>query len=221
MTYDDTVVAIFCKSPIPGEVKTRLAASIGPEAATAIYRASAEHVIWNVRHGGLPTVVFIDREDALKAFHDWVGGQLAVQEGKDLGERMKNASDVLVRHGYQQMIIVGTDTPWIDADTIHQAVDILHKNDIVIGPALDGGYYLIGTKGHQPTLFEEISWSTTEVLQQTQERAFEEGLSVGLLDELRDIDTWDDLKAILDDSPAGHQDFVRRCHLILRHTITG
>lgn len=221
MTYDETVIAIFCKAPIPGRVKTRLAADIGTAAATAIYRACAEHTVWSVRHAGLPTVVFMDRREAAPAFHDWLGGMLAVQEGDDLGARMENAVRELLDHGYKRVIIVGTDAPFVSEKVVHDAAVELMTHDVVIGPALDGGYYLIGTSEDRPQLFEGVEWSTDKVLQTTLDICENNDWSVAQLEPHRDIDTKADLDAILAEAPKGHDDFMRRCHLILHHEITG
>jgi len=221
MTYDETVVAVFTKAPIPGNVKSRLAAAIGPEAAATLYRYCAEHIIWNVRHSGVDTVVAVDLPETLPAFHDWVGGVLAVQRGETLGERMQNTVAELTAHGYKRVIIVGTDVPFLGPEIIREAATLLMSNDVVIGPAFDGGYYLIGTNGERPELFQDITWSSSTVLEETLDVCAKYGWSVGELDPLRDVDTKSDLDAAMQEAPQGHEDFVRHCHLILHHTVTG
>lgn len=220
MTYADTAVAIFCKAPILGNVKTRLAADVGPKQATKIYRALAEHVVWNVRHAGLPTVLFIDKEQTAEAFHNWLGGDLEVQTGGDLGEKMLNATQTIIKAGYKRVIIVGTDSPYLDTQIVHDAAVQLEKFDVVLGPAVDGGYYLIGMSGLHPELFENMKWSTDRVLEDTTQRAKESNLTVHLLKTLIDIDTKEDLDTVLAEAPPGHDDFTRRAHLILQHTTT-
>lgn len=221
MTYDETVVAIFTKAPIPGNVKSRLAADIGDQAAATLYRFCAEHIIWNVRHSGLDNVVFIDLPETLPAFHDWVGGALAVQTGETLGERMGNAVEEMVSHGYERVIIVGTDVPFLGPEIIKEAATLLMTHDVVIGPAFDGGYYLIGTNAVRPQLFQDITWSSSTVLEETLDVCAKYGWSVGELDPLRDVDTKNDLDEAMKEAPRGHEDFVRHCHLVLHHIVTG
>lgn len=221
MTYDETVVAIFTKAPIPGNVKSRLAADIGDQAAATLYRYCAEHIIWNVRHSGLDNVVFIDLAETLPAFHDWVGGALAVQTGDSLGERMQNAVSEMVGHGYERVIIVGTDVPFLGPEIIREAATLLMTHDVVIGPAFDGGYYLIGTNGVRPQLFQDITWSSSTVLEETLDVCAKYDWSVGELDPLRDVDTKSDLDEAMKEAPQGHEDFVRHCHLVLHHIVTG
>ena len=221
MTFDEIAVAVFCKAPVPGHVKTRLAQSIGAGSAASIYRACAEHCIWNTRHSGLDVVVFIDLPDSWPAFHDWIGGALAIQRGEDLGERMTNAVHELRSHGYESVIVVGTDMPFLSESIVHKAAEMLDTHDVVIGPAVDGGYYLIGMKGDKTALFDDITWSTDKVKQETLDHAKEHGWSVAQLDELRDIDTIEDLNIILEDPVPGHEDFIRKAHIILHHERTG
>ena len=221
MTYDETVVAVFTKAPIPGNVKTRLAADIGDRAAATLYRYCAEHIIWNVRHSGLDTVVFIDLAETIPAFHDWVGGALAVQTGDTLGERMQNAVTELVGHGYERVMIVGTDVPFLSPEIVKEAATLLMTHDVVIGPAFDGGYYLIGTNGDRRQLFEDITWSSSTVFEETLDVCAKYGWSVAELDPLRDVDTKGDLDEAMKEAPQGHEDFVRHCHLVLHHEVTG
>jgi len=220
MTYDETVVAIFCKAPVPGYVKSRLSVDVGPETAAAVYRCCTEHVVWNVRHSGLDNVVFIDPPETMPAFHDWLGGLMAVQRGDDLGERMQNAVNELLLHRYERVIIVGTDVPFLEPELMHEAAMLLNDVDVVIGPAFDGGYYLIGMNGARPDLFRGITWSTPTVLEQTRAICRLQGWTMAELDPLRDIDTKQDLDAIFREAPPGHDDLLRRCHLALHHVQT-
>ena len=221
MTYDETVVAIFTKAPIPGNVKSRLAADIGDQAAAMLYRYCAEHIIWNVRHAGLDSVVFIDLPETLPAFHDWVGGAISVQQGDGLGERMQNAVSEMTGHGYERVMIIGTDVPFLSPEIVKEAATLLLTHDVVVGPAFDGGYYLIGTNGDRPQLFEDITWSSSTVFEETLDVCAKYDWSVAELDPLRDVDTKADLEAAMKEAPQGHEDFLRHCHLVLHHTVTG
>jgi glycosyltransferase A (GT-A) superfamily protein (DUF2064 family) len=106
----------------------------------------------------------------------------------------------LFSRGYGRVVIAGTDVPSLPLETYHQAVQLLDRYDVVVGPALDGGYYLIGLKKVAPPLFRDIPWSTDRVLALTNEKAAMLGLSVGVLPEWRDVDTIDDLNILIDAS---------------------
>jgi rSAM/selenodomain-associated transferase 1 len=126
--------------------------------------------------------------------------RLLDQEGDDLGARMDGVFHTLFARGYGRVVIAGTDVPSLPLETYHQAVQLLDRYDAVLGPALDGGYYLIGLKKAAPPLFRDIPWSTDRVLALTKEKAAMQGLSVGFLPEWRDVDTIDDLNMLIDAS---------------------
>ncbi|MEQ1785210.1 MAG: TIGR04282 family arsenosugar biosynthesis glycosyltransferase, partial [Hyphomonadaceae bacterium] len=128
--------------------------------------------------------------------------KLIDQVGDDLGARMQQAFDTLFAQGYQRVFIVGTDIPSLPLDHYKQALALLDSHDVVLGPALDGGYYLIGLKQPRPELFANIAWSTDRVLAATQEKAASLGLKTALLPPWRDVDTIDDLQALIDASAA-------------------
>jgi rSAM/selenodomain-associated transferase 1 len=121
------------------------------------------------------------------------------QEGADLGERMANAFDFSFAAGYGPVLLRGSDTPDLPASIIYEAQEALarEKADLVLGPAADGGYYLIGLSQPAPRLFEDIAWSTPGVLDATLQLATGMGLTVHLLPGWRDIDTPEDLLAFL------------------------
>jgi uncharacterized protein len=220
MTNDTTAIAVFCKAPIPGNVKSRLAVDIGPDAAASIYRYTAEHAVWTARHAGLPVVVFVDIEEALPSFHDWLGGVLVVQRGTGLGERMSNAVQQLKDMGYERAIVVGTDVPYLTSELIRDAAIRLLSHDIVLGPSHDGGYYLVGLQVDLTNIFQDIPWSTSTVLQRTMETADRLGYRVTTLPMLNDVDTASDLRSILEEDRSGFDDLLRRYRLVLHETIT-
>ena len=110
---------------------------------------------------------------------------------------MAQACETLFAQGYKRVVIVGTDTPSLPLERYQQALTALDSHDLVLGPALDGGYYLIGLKQPQPELFTGIAWSTDRVLAATQEKAARLGLKTALLPLWRDVDTVEDLKALI------------------------
>jgi rSAM/selenodomain-associated transferase 1 len=122
------------------------------------------------------------------------------QVGDDLGLRMAHAFQTALESSYQSAIIMGTDIPGITAPLITMAYKSLQDHDMVLGPTVDGGYYLIGLRAPAPELFENISWSTDSVFSLTEEKAKAIGLSLKILPRLRDLDTVEDLQVFIQDS---------------------
>ncbi len=195
--YEASLV-IFLRLPRPGEVKTRLARTLGSEAAMQVYRGCAEHLLGETEKLPSSIVKHIyytprkDEEDVKR----WAGSRFRFrpQVGRDLGNRLKTAFRDQFRRGMERVIVVATDVPDLSASDIEEAVVALNGADLVIGPSTDGGYYLIGMTEFQPTLFDNISWSTEVVYEQTLVTARELGLRVHNLRSLDDIDTEGDLR---------------------------
>ena len=200
---DIQALAIFCKTPERGFVKTRLAASVGNQKALEIYldllRITDQETkpFSSSRHLFLVSAL----EDSIEQMQSTLQQQdlfidpkinFAVQQGEDLGLRMFAAFKNLFKN-HRSVVLIGCDLPDLTSALISKAFDALQSNDLVIGPSCDGGYYLIGLKKEMPDLFKEISWSSEKVLKQTLERAKRLSLKVQLLEKLRDIDTLDDL----------------------------
>jgi rSAM/selenodomain-associated transferase 1 len=191
------VVLVFVKAPRPGAVKTRLAASIGAELAADLYRAMAEHVLGAMAPPAAEyeRIVVFTPEDARAEMEAWLPGVPCVpQEGADLGARMAAATAWAFAQGATAAIVVGTDAPELSRQQVAAAFESLERADVAIGPAADGGYYLIGLRRSAPALFERIAWSTPDVLALTLARAEELGLMVAPLPLLADIDTVEDLR---------------------------
>ncbi len=184
---------IFVKNIISGRVKTRLAATLGDVAAMDIYRELLKNIHNKIQLAKADKIVFYSDfiEDDI-----WGNGvfKKEIQEGNDLGERMKNAFETVFEKGYKKAIIIGTDCPAITESILKEAFEKLNHFDIVIGPATDGGYYLLGMTKEHSFLFMNMKWSTDEVLSQTIEHCNENQLSYFLLSELPDIDEEKDLK---------------------------
>ena len=184
---------IFAKNPEAGKVKTRLAATIGTKAALDVYKQLVEHTI---------SVTNCLPVDKMVFYSDFVFGEDAwntehylkqVQNGKDLGERMNNAFDSAFKNGYDRIVIIGTDCPELNAEIIMNAFACLDKYDVVIGPAEDGGYYLLGLKQLCSEIFENIHWSTSTVFDETTRKCAALQLTYGLLPLLKDNDVENDL----------------------------
>ncbi len=181
---------LFAKYPEPGLVKTRLAAEVGPETAARLYRDMVEEVVRVTQPSAkeYERVLYIDPPEKREAFQGWFPElALAVQRGDDLGERLAHACEESLR-ACNRVAIIGTDCIELDAALIGQAFASLAENDLVIGPARDGGYYLIACKKMHRELFTGIPWSTERVLEETCTRANDLGLTVHQLPLLSDYD---------------------------------
>jgi rSAM/selenodomain-associated transferase 1 len=190
---------VFVKHPAPGAVKTRLAAAVGPEAAARLYRSLAERVLeaTTPRAGEYERLVFFHPREALAAMRAWLpGARLVAQGAGDLGARMSDAVARAFARGAGRVALVGSDAPGVSRETVVAALDALDAADVVIGPAEDGGYYLVALRAPRPELFAGVAWSTPSVRAQTLTQAAAAGLSVRELAPLRDVDTLQDLRAL-------------------------
>ncbi len=191
-----TRVLLFAKAPRAGFVKTRLARDVGEERALAVYRTVGQRVAAAVAE--YPLTVWYDPPDAEPEMRAWLGDhECRAQLGDDLGGRMAHAfREHFARGDDGPVIVIGADTPDISVTTIAEAILILDRADVAIGPALDGGYYLLGLNAPHEPLFESVPWGTRDVLQVTVRRCRDLDLTVGRLDVRRDIDTVEDLRAL-------------------------
>ena len=189
----DNAVIIFIKNPVKGKVKTRLAATIGDDMALATYRKLLKHTLNIVEHVAADKFIFFS--DSIDESIGYANTPVhkTVQSGNDLGEKMKKAFVQLFKSGYKRVSIIGTDCPGITANILEGTYSKLNNSDVVIGPANDGGYYLLGIKEMHSALFEKIAWSTSAVLQSTIERCNTNNLSYSLLLALSDVDEEKDL----------------------------
>lgn len=208
-----TRVIVLSKAPIRGFVKTRLAAVIGAEAALAVHERLASHVLAEIEsavdlraiEGGLDVDVRVTPDDAARDARTWVPAPFSIrpQGPGDLGDRMRRAFDEAFAEGARRAILVGTDCPGFLRRHVSDAVTALARADVVIGPATDGGFWLLGACAPTPALFHDVPWSTSEACTTTRRLAREAGLRVVELEVLSDIDTVDDLERLRRD-PRGH-----------------
>ena len=194
------VLAVFVKDPRPGTVKSRLATAIGAEAAAAVYRVIAEGVIRRTapRSDEYGRVIVFDPPEAAGAVGEWLGVEAAVlmpQSPGDIGVRMERAFGELFARGARRVALTGTDVLALEREDVRAALESLDEHDVAIGPATDGGYYLIALKRPQPELFRGIGWSGPDVLAKTLERAATGNLEVRVLRTMGDVDTVEDLAA--------------------------
>jgi uncharacterized protein len=193
MNKNKSLLIIFYRNPELGKVKSRLAATIGEERALAIYILMATHARKLALTIPVDRVVyyseFIDRED------NWPNKDFnkRLQQGNNLGEKMKQAFEGSFKLGYASVCIIGTDCLELTEDILQQAFESLKQHDTVIGPAADGGYYLLGMNKFIPEVFNNKKWSTDSVLNVTLEDMKQLKLSCHLLPTLSDVDIESDL----------------------------
>ena len=194
---------VFTRFPEPGKTKTRLIPALGPNGAARLQRQMTEHIIAAAaklsNRPGLTIEVYHEGGNT-DLMQEWLGSQFAYrsQGTGNIGRRMLRAFENAFQDEMATAVIVGSDIPKISANIIQQAFEGLQKNDLVLGPAHDGGYYLIGIKNTIPAetyncLFDDINWGTGRVLSQTVQTAWESGLRFILLEPLDDVDSPVDL----------------------------
>ncbi|QXD23870.1 TIGR04282 family arsenosugar biosynthesis glycosyltransferase [Opitutia bacterium ISCC 51] len=181
------VVSLFLKAPTLGAVKTRLAKSIGDEGALIIYCELVEFLLKRIPEANVHVHY---TPDALSEMEGWLGPNYLyhLQEGEGLGDRLTRSMQWEFRTGCDKLIFLGGDCPFVDQERLDEAFAALDTNDVVIGPAMDGGYYLIGIKQSRPELFAGVDWGTESVCETTLSICEREGLSVALLKEESDVD---------------------------------
>ncbi len=201
MTTPREIVLVFVRDPAPGRVKTRLASGVGDERAAEIYRRLAERTLHVVRAScgerrGVRLVV--DPPGKTGDAARWLGPGLAArpQAQGDLGERMSAAFTEAFADGAERVVVVGTDCPGLLAEDIDAAFDALTSHDAVLGPATDGGYWLLGLAAERPSVFRGIVWSAPDVLERTLEILRSENARFVTLRTQGDVDTPDDLRAL-------------------------
>ena len=184
------VVLVFQKNAILGKVKTRLASGMGELRALEIYGHLIQLTYSALEEVSVPVWTYFS-DYIPESTHPSVEKSL-VQEGQDLGERMANAFARSFESGMEKVVLIGTDCPTLQSNHLNEAFEALNHSDLVVGPATDGGYYLIGMNRRADYLFEGITWSTSQVLSQTLNVASQHGLTTTLLHEQDDIDTQED-----------------------------
>ena len=188
---------IFIRNPVLGKVKTRLAKTVGDEKAFAIYQhlLAYTHQFTCKINGDK----FLYYSDVAEQNDIWENELFTkkVQQGGDLGERMGNAFTELFKAGYHKLIIIGSDCIELDKALIEQAFKLLADHKVVIGPSLDGGYYLLGMTEYIPALFTNKQWGTASVLEHTLHDLHTANINLAQLTALNDIDEEADLPASL------------------------
>ena len=197
----DNCVLFFVKYPEQGQVKTRLTAELGEEVVVELYKNFVLDMLSTVRQLNVPVRICFHPESARDKVKEWLGRQYTyiAQEGSSLGQRMKNSIAHTFEENFTRAILIGSDSPDLPVDFCIQALQSLETNHAVIGPSSDGGYYLIGfSKAHfLPNAFDNISWSTENVFQQTIDIFQQYSSKVHVLPQWFDVDTPADLRELI------------------------
>jgi len=196
-----TALIIFAKAPIPGEVKTRLCPPLDPDEAASLHGTLVLDAVERAKGLAGASLYVAGAPDLahpfFKVLEGRYGAKLLPQRGPDLGARMKWAMQDAFEQGAQDVILTGTDLPTLPRANLVEALTLIKKHDVVLGPTADGGYYLIGLRKMVSALFDGIAWGTASVFADTKKKIEDAGLSLGLLPECRDLDTLQDLKVFI------------------------
>lgn len=185
------LLIIFVKNIKLGKVKTRLAKTVGDENAFTIYKALVK--VTEDATSRLSQDIRIYFSDAIVE-EKWPNNFKTVQKGSDLGERMSNAFQDGFNDGYEKIALIGSDLPNITKIVINDAFSELLNNEVVFGPAEDGGYYLVGLSKFHQCIFENKPWSTPDLLSLSIDELKQKKIRVSLIETLNDIDTFEDLE---------------------------
>ena len=200
-TSDDCLI-IFVKWPEKGMVKTRLSVALGDDVAMELYKSFVEDIIATVVQSGFRPLIAYYPEDAGEKIATWLGddNDYTPQIGANLGAKMSNAFRQVFEREVSRAVLIGSDFPDLPAEIISEAFSALKIKHAVIGPAKDGGYYLIGFRldTFSSAVFDGIPWSTAEVFERTMSIFTREGLDIHQLPIWRDIDRPEDLVGLVE-----------------------
>lgn len=192
------MLGVFVKQPVLGKVKTRLGADIGVEYATSLYTAFQSDIIDRFREmAETRFLCYAPNETAAKDYFSGQGRggyQLWLQPDVSLGERMHQFFCYAFAHNAQRVVVIGSDSPTLPEKLIQEAFDCLEESDCVIGPATDGGFYLIGQRTEARPLFDGIEWSHATVLSQMVRKIKQANATLSLLSPWYDVDREEDLQ---------------------------
>jgi len=196
MIDDTTCLLLFVKYPDKGKVKSRLSKEFGEDTVLLLYEAFVLDVLETLNKGKYRFKIYFHPPSAQEKIASWLGKSYLymLQNGSDLGEKMKNAFASAFSEGFEKVILIGSDIPDLPKEIIDEA--FASDGEAVIGPATDGGYYLIGFKRDTflPHIFEGMQWSTASVFERTMEIFRKHSYNVYILPQWRDVDTPEDLK---------------------------
>ena len=186
------LLIIFTKNPEPGKVKTRLAIDIGDRAAFEVYKFLLQHTVSVTKNLPVRKKVYYSEAIVDKDIWNLELYSKKLQEGKELGERMKNAFKEGFEEGYKNIVIIGSDLYDLKQEDLENAFYLLQEKEVVLGPATDGGYYLLGMNQLFPEVFQGKEWGTSSVFQETVKDL--KGKDIGFLEARNDVDYYSDIK---------------------------
>lgn len=197
MTSRPVTLMLFTRAPVPGQTKTRLIPALGEEGAAQLHRRLLESTLHTLSQCKADTIeLWCTPDSTHPAFQHYAANYpltLKTQQGTDLGQRLAHAFELAIT-GRHYAIAIGSDCPELAAGDIERTIALLDAgNDAVIGPAADGGYYLLGLRRFETTLFQDIAWGTQTVLRQTLNRLQQAGFRFDMLDTKHDLDRPADL----------------------------
>lgn len=192
-------IIIFTRFPEPGKTKTRLIPAIGKEAAASLQKEMTEHTLQTIHKLSEKRPFSLEIRYTgceLQQMRQWLSNNYTYKAQSDgnLGDRLDSAFSAAFNDGHKYVVAIGCDSPDLTPTILSQALDELHTHDVVLGPARDGGYYLIGMQRYRPELFKKINWGTEQVLKQTRAVIEDSGHSFKLLPTLADVDRPEDLQ---------------------------
>jgi len=191
-------IIVFVKAPLMGRVKTRLSQVLGEETVLDLYKCFVADVIATLNSGRHGIRIFYHPPEEKQKIQEWLGFELPLfpQQGKDLGERMANAFKQSFSNDFKPVLLVGTDCPDLPGSIIDEAFEALSANAAVIGPAFDGGYYLVGFNPDHffPAIFKNMPWGTEYIFERTMNVFASKRVQVYVLPKWRDIDRCEDLE---------------------------
>jgi len=195
MKICNNTLIIFLKYPQAGKVKTRLAQSIGDSKAVEIYKKLVHLTLKQTKSKNYQQLIYFSPKNKKEEIRLWLEGQefFFPQRGENLGERLSDSFKNAFKLGAKKVVVIGTDCPFVDKNNIQEAFLKLEKNDAVIGPTEDGGYYLLGLKLAEEQLFENVPWSSCSVFDQTIDILTRLNFQFDVLKKYRDLDTIEDL----------------------------
>ncbi|MEK6234011.1 MAG: TIGR04282 family arsenosugar biosynthesis glycosyltransferase [Planctomycetales bacterium] len=192
---------IFAKYWTPGAVKTRLAKVVGPLAASRIHLAFVECVIERLGRVADERILAFAPADRKREFAELAGERfdVAPQRGDDLGQRMEWFFQAAFADGAESVVLIGSDSPTLPVGYVEQAFDALQNTPVVLGPATDGGYYLVGARGKTPPIFSDMPWSEESLWDRTMDRLREHNTPCAVLPSWPDVDEYEDLSRLMDE----------------------
>jgi len=207
------------KYPSPGRVKTRLGKDTGPVNAALLYRSFVQTILSTCRTVSCPILLFCHPDSTLDKYRAWLGEEndYFIQGPGNIGDKMRAAFEQAFELGFDRVVLAGTDVPQMTREILQQAQKGLEGCKAVLGPALDGGYYLLGLRRDVffQKVFSDVPWGTSRVLETTLNRLKDLGLEPCILPVLRDVDTLEDFIALLRSQQGDDPDtYISRDHAV-------